>query len=70
MDKLLPILKIVDVEITKLKHEIDMINAKLKSKFFKKKPEDLEEAIEPETEKIISGDGFDDIRQLRKSGVV
>jgi len=62
-------LEIVEVELTKLKHEVDMINAKLKSKFFKKKDGDgLEEKTE--TESIKKDDGFDSLRELRKKGVV
>lgn len=46
-----------------------MINAKLKSKFFKKKDGDgLEEKTE--TESIKKDDGFDSLRELRKKGVV
>ncbi len=52
-----------------MKNGLEMMEQKLKSKFFKKKPEDLEEAIEEkETESIKSPDGLDCLRELAKDG--
>ena len=64
----MPILKIAEAEISKLKHEIDLINVKLRSKLFpeEKKKEGLEEIA---TEKPIKDDGLNELRELRKSGV-
>ena len=69
LDKLLPVLRVVDAEVSKLKHEVDVINAKLKSKWFKKKEEEGLEGKTEETESNIKDDGFDEIRNLRKNGV-
>lgn len=46
-----------------------MINAKIKSKWFKKKEkEDLEDKTE-ETENSIKDDGFDELRKLRRGEI-
>jgi len=62
-------LKYLDRAIAKIQNQIDFLEAKLRSKFlkFEKKKEDLEEKTE--IDKSIKDDGFDDLRELRKSGV-
>lgn len=68
MQKILDLFKIVDAEIEKLKHRVDSNELKMRSKLFvsKKKDEDLEE----KTDNLIKDDGFNEMRDLRKSGVV
>ncbi len=66
LDKLLPVLKLASNEIETIKHQIDLLNLKFKSKFFKKKEE---EDLEAKTETSLKDDGFEEIRQLRQSGV-
>lgn len=60
-------LKIIEAELEKLKHRIDFIDAKIKSKFFKEKKKD--EDLEEKTETTINDDGFEEARNLRKSGI-
>ena len=68
LQKILDLFKIVDAEIEKLKHRVDSNELKMRSKLFvsKKKEEDLEE----KTDNLIKDDGFNEMRDLRKSGVV
>jgi len=68
LQKILDLFKIVDAEIEKLKHRVDSNELKMRSKLFvsKKKDEDLEE----KTDNLIKDDGFNEMRDLRKSGVV
>ena len=63
--KVLEILNFINVDITKMKSEIDMINIKLRVPGLKKKVLELEEAPEEKKEELPD-DGFDRIRQLRK----
>ena len=67
LDKLLPILKIARDEIENLKHRIELIEAKFRSKILKK---NLESEVDETTENSIKDDGFNELRQLRKSGVI
>ena len=68
LQKILDLFKIVDAEIEKLKHRVDSNELKMRSKLFvsKKKDEDLED----KTDNLIKDDGFNEMRDLRKSGVV
>lgn len=67
LDKLLPILKIVESEISSLKARADAMETRFRNKVFgKKKEEDLEE----KTESDIKDDGFNELRKLRKSGII
>lgn len=72
-NKLFEILKIIDRDVSKLEHEVEMIKLKFKSKFFKKKDgEDiLEDYVKEPAEEFKSPDGLDDLRKIarEKDGV-
>ena len=62
------ILRGFDDDFHKLQLAVEILEQKFRSRLFKKKPADLEEAIEnKQTEKVISPDGLDELRRLAKS---
>jgi len=67
-EKLLNLLKLSEVEISAISGRIDNVEAKLRKIIHgkNKRQEDLEEVV---TEKPIKDDGFNELRELRKSGV-
>ena len=70
--KVLKIMELANLEITQLKKEVEVINAKLRSKFFKKEDKskdraDTETNSADEGDKQPVDDGFDELRTLRKS---
>jgi len=62
----------VEVEIEKIKQRLDNTEIKLRNKLLgKKKDENLEDKTDlDENEKNIKDDGFNELRELRKSGVL
>ncbi len=68
INRLLEALQIFECNYKKLEVQVEIIEQKLKSKFFKKK-EDLEENLEHDKiEKSLSTDGLDELRKLAKDG--
>ena len=56
--RLIKILDIINIDISRIKKDLEMLQAKFRSKVFKEAPED-----EPEESKKID-DGFDELRNL------
>jgi len=55
-----------DRQFQRLQLAVEILEQKFKSKFFKKKPEDLGDVVEEkEIEKSISPDGLDELRNLK-----
>ena len=61
-------LKLADVELMKIEGRLDNVEANIRKLIHgkKKNPGDLEETI---TESNKKDDGFDSLRELRKSGI-
>ena len=67
LDELLEALKLIDRALANVEHEVELLKAKFRSKSLQ--PTDLESKTN-HAENSIKDDGFNEIRSLRKSGVI
>ncbi len=64
--KLMQLLEIMKVEITTLKTDVEMLNAKFRSKVFKeaKADEELDDLVEKKKDPLAIDDGFNRLRDI------